>query len=90
MGICKVATDETGTKKSNSTVLFWANTPVGYPTANFVFEDEQDWSDYSVLTFETHQINAHYWMQFTIVYLDENDCQRVIMGYPCKEIGRLV
>lgn len=81
MGICKVATDETGTKKSNSTVLFWANTPVGYPTANFVFEDEQDWSDYSVLTFETHQVNAHYWMQFTIVYLDENDCQQTLVWH---------
>ena len=28
-------------------------------------------------------------MKVKIYIVDENDCQRVIMGYPCKEIGRL-
>lgn len=72
-GVCKVATDETGTAKSNSSLLFWTNTACGYPNvyATFMFDQEQDWSDDSVLSFDTHQFNGHYWMGFTIIYLDE-------------------
>lgn len=28
-------------------------------------------------------------MKVKIYIVDENDCQRVIWGYPCKEVGRL-
>ena len=77
-GICKVATDETGLQKSNSTLLFWTNNSAGYPVAHFVFDGEQDWSNYDLLTFETHQANAHYWMRFEILYLDEDDKQQTL------------
>ena len=77
-GVCKVATDETGLQKSNSTLLFWTNNTAGYPVAQFIFEAEEDWSDYSVLSFETHQVNAHYWMRFDILYLDEDGKQQTL------------
>lgn len=80
-GVCKVAADETGLQKSNSTILFWANSVCGYPTATFMFDGVQDWSDYGVLTFETHQVNAHYWMHFEILYLDETGRQHTLSMY---------
>lgn len=72
-GVSKVATDETGTAKSNSTLLFWTNNACGYPNvyAHFVFEQEQDWSGEKMLNLDTHQYNGHYWMGFTIITLDE-------------------
>lgn len=80
-GVCKVSTDETGAARSNSTVLFWANNVSGYPTATFLYDNEQDWSDYNVLTFETHQVNAHYWMHFEILYLDSDGKQHSLSMY---------
>ena len=80
-GVCKVSADETGLSKSNSMLLFWANNVSGYPTATFLYDTEQDWSDYNLLTFETHQVNAHYWMHFEILYLDENDRQHTLSMY---------
>lgn len=80
-GVVKVATDETGLEKSNSSVLFWANSACGYPTATFYYDTEQDWSNYNVLAFETHQSNAHYWMHFEILYLDEDGKQRTLSMY---------
>lgn len=72
-GISKVATDETGNARSNSTLLFWTNNACGYPNvfAHFVFEQEQDWSDCNVFSLDSHQYNGHYWMGFTIITLDE-------------------
>lgn len=82
-GICKVATDETGEVKSNSMLMFWTNNACGYPNvyATFMFDGEQDWSDYSVLSFETHQDGGHYWMCFEVFYLDENGKQQTMVLY---------
>ena len=76
-GVCKVACDEEGTVKSNSTLMFWTNNACGYPNVftTFMFEDEQDWSDCSIFSFDTHQYNAHFWMCFTIHTLDEDGYQ---------------
>ncbi len=73
-GVCKVATDEKGDSKSNSTLLFWTNNASGYPNpvAIFRFEEEQDWSNKQMLSVDTHQDNAHFWMGFTIICLDED------------------
>ncbi len=72
-GVCKVATDETGEARSNSTLLFWTNNACGYPNvyATFMFDQEQDWSGENVFSVDTHQYNAHYWMGFTLITLDE-------------------
>lgn len=75
-GVCKVATDETGLKKSDSTLLFWTNNAYGYPSATFMFDKAQNWSEYTTLNFDTHQSNAHFWMRFEILYLDENGKQQ--------------
>lgn len=77
-GICKVATDESGNIHSNSSLLFWTNNACGYPNADatFMFETEQDWSNYSIMSFDTHQSCGHYWLQFNILYLDENGKQQ--------------
>lgn len=80
-GICKVATDETGNARSNSTLLFWANNASGYPSATFMFDGEQDWSEYSMLNFDTHQAGAHFWMRFEILYLDDDGAQKVLTWY---------
>ena len=79
-GVCKVATDETGTAKSNSTLLFWTNNACGYPNvyAEFRYDQPQDWSDESMLTFDSHQYHGHYWMGFTIIYLDEEGVERTL------------
>lgn len=79
-GVCKVATDETGTAKSDSTLLFWTNNACGYPNvyAEFRFENEQDWSDASMLNFDSHQYHGHYWMGFTIIYLDDEGVERTL------------
>lgn len=76
-GVCKVATDETGLAKSNSALMFWTNNASGYPNpvATFMFDQEQDWSDKMMLNVDTHQDNAHYWMGFTIIALDDNGNQ---------------
>lgn len=81
-GVCKVAEDETGESRSDSMLMFWANNACGYPgaCATFMF-DEQDWSEYSVLAFDTHQSNGHYWMCFEIFYLDEFGTQRTMVWY---------
>jgi hypothetical protein len=73
-GVCKVSADEKGNLKSNSALVFWTNNACGYPNvvATFRFDEEQDWSDKSILNVDTHQDNAHYWMGFTIIALDEN------------------
>ena len=72
-GVSKVATDENGTAKSNSTLMFWTNNACGYPNvyAHFVFDQEQDWSDNRILNLDSHQFHGHYWMGFTIITLDE-------------------
>ena len=77
-GVCKVATDENGNIHSNSSLLFWTNNACGYPNADatFMFETEQDWSNYSIMSFDTHQSCGHYWLQFNILYLDENGIQQ--------------
>lgn len=80
-GVCKVATDETGLQKSNSTLLFWANNAYGYPSATFMFDEAQDWSQYTMLNFDTHQSNAHFWMRFEILYLDEDGNQQTFTWY---------
>ena len=82
-GVCKVATDENGDKKSNSTLLFWANSASGYPNvaATFPFEGEQDWSEKNVLSFEAHQFHGHYWMCMRILYLDEAGNQKNLTWY---------
>lgn len=79
-GVCKVATDETGTAKSDSTLLFWTNNVCGYPNvyAEFRYDNEQDWSDASMLNFDSHQYNGHYWMGFTIIYLDEDGNEQTL------------
>ncbi|MBR5569976.1 MAG: hypothetical protein IKW10_03685 [Oscillospiraceae bacterium] len=71
-GVCKVATDEAGKSRSNSALLFWTNNACGYPCvdATFHFDTAQDWSDYSILSFDTHQSHGHYWLEFTILYID--------------------
>lgn len=73
-GVCKVSADETGLSKSNSTLLFWTNNACGYPNvvATFMFKEEQDWSNKQMLSFETHQHHAHYWMGITLIALDED------------------
>lgn len=82
-GVCKVAADETGLTKSNSTLLFWTNNVSGYPRAHatFPYAQEQDWSNYHVLSFDAHQYHGHYWMGMTIIYLDENDKQQTLTFY---------
>lgn len=82
-GVCKVATDETGESKSNSMLMFWANNACGYPNvyATFMFDQEQDWSDYSVLTFDTHQDSGHYWMRFDVICLDEEGKEKTLVWY---------
>ena len=79
-GVCKVAFDETGEQISNSTLLFWANNACGYPnvTATFPYEQEQDWSEYDLLTLEAHQYHGHYLMIMDILYLDENGKQKTL------------
>lgn len=73
-GVCKVASDEDGNVKSNSTLMFWTNNASGYPNpvVTFMFDEEQDWSEKQMLNVDTHQFNAHYWMGFTIIALDED------------------
>ena len=82
-GVCKVAADETGDVKSNSTLLFWANNACGYPNvvSTFMFEGEQDWSDCSVLSFDSHQYTGHYWMCFRIITLDDAGNQKTLSWY---------
>ena len=82
-GVCKVATDENGEAKSNSTLLFWANNACGYPNVSttFYFDAEQDWSDYSVLSFDSHQYHGHYWMRFSIITLDEDGHTKNLTWY---------
>lgn len=82
-GVCKVACDETGTTKSNSTLMFWTNNACGYPNVytTFMFDEEQDWSDYSVFSYDTHQSNAHYWMCFTIHTLTEDGVRKDVKMY---------
>ena len=43
-----------------------------------MFETEQDWSNNSILSFDTHQSCGHYWLQFNILYLDENGKQQSV------------
>ena len=80
-GVCKVATDETGTARSNSTLLFWTNNACGYPNvyATFMFDQEQDWSKENVFSVDTHQHNAHYWMSFTLITLDDEGNERTFL-----------
>lgn len=82
-GVCKVSADETGTSKSNSMLLFWTNNACGYPVvdATFMFDNPQDWTDKSVLSFDTHQDHGHYWLQLTILYLDENGKEKSAVWY---------
>ena len=82
-GVSKVSTDEKGNARSNSSLLFWANNACGYPCvdATFMFEAEQDWSDKSILSFDTHQVYGHYWLQFTLLYLDEAGKQQTAHWY---------
>lgn len=82
-GVCKVATDESGNARSNSSLLFWTNNACGYPSvdATFMFEAEQDWSNYNILSFDTHQSHGHYWLQFTLLYQDENGKQQTAHWY---------
>lgn len=82
-GVCKVAADEKGDKKSNSTLLFWANSASGYPNvaATFPYNGEQDWSEYDVLSFDAHQFHGHYWMSLKILYLDEEGNQQALTWY---------
>lgn len=77
-GVCKVSQDEAGNSRSNSSLLFWTNNACGYPNvdATFMFDTEQDWSNNSILSFDTHQSCGHYWLQFNILYLDENGKQQ--------------
>ena len=77
-GVCKVSADETGLSKSNSALLFWTNNACGYPNvdATFLFDHPQDWSNKNILSFDTHQHKGHYWLQFDILYLDENGNQQ--------------
>lgn len=77
-GVCKVSSDEVGNSRSNSALLFWTNNACGYPNvdATFMFETEQDWSNYNILSFDTHQSCGHYWLQFNILYLDDNGKQQ--------------
>ena len=79
-GVCKVSQDEAGNSRSNSSLLFWTNNACGYPNvdATFMFETEQDWSNNSILSFDTHQSCGHYWLQFNILYLDENGKQQSV------------
>lgn len=73
-GVCKLATDETGEAKSNSKLVFWTNTASGYPCvdATFMFETEQDWSNQSIFSFDSHMDGAHYLLMFTLITLDES------------------
>lgn len=79
-GVCKVSQDEAGNSRSNSSLLFWTNNACGYPNvdATFMFDTEQDWSNNSILSFDTHQSCGHYWLQFNILYLDENGKQQSV------------
>lgn len=82
-GVCKVSTDEVGNKTSNSALLFWTNNVCGYPCvdATFMFDTEQDWTNHNILSFDTHQAYGHYWLQFTLLYLDENGRQQIAHWY---------
>lgn len=77
-GVCKVATDEVGKSRSNSALMFWTNNACGYPNveATFLFDTPQDWSKHNILSFDTHQANGHYWLQFNILYLDQDGNQQ--------------
>ena len=46
-----------------------------------MFDEEQDWSDYSVFSYDTHQSNAHYWMCFTIHTLTEDGVRKDVKMY---------
>ncbi len=72
-GVCKVTQDDEGVSRSNSMLLLWANTPTGYPCpkTTFWFDQEQDWSDYTIFNFDSHVHLAHFLMDFTIIMLDE-------------------
>lgn len=79
-GVCKVATDENGDSRSNSALLFWTNNACGYPNVytTFRFDTPQDWSNASMLNFDSHQYHGHYWMGFSIIYLDEDGVERTL------------
>ena len=83
-GVCKVSADEAGSVRSNSTLMFWTNNACGYPAveAHFSFDTPQDWSNYSILSFDTHQSHGHYWLQFQIQFIDEyGDTQTAVWYY---------
>ena len=73
-GVCKLAVDENGESKSNSKLVFWTNTASGYPNVKttFMFDTEQDWSDSSIFSFDSHMDGAHYLLMFTLITLDED------------------
>ena len=77
-GVCQVATDEKGSTRTNSILCFWTNNACGYPNvdATFLLDAPQNWSEKSILSFDTHQSSGHYWLQFDILYLDKNGNQR--------------
>ena len=79
-GVCKVATDENGDSRSNSALLFWTNNACGYPNvyATFRFDEPQDWSKDKMMSFDSHQYHGHYWMGFTIFYLDEEGKEQTL------------
>ncbi len=71
-GIIKVSEDENGKSRSNSALVFWANTTSGYPRASFFFDAPQDWSDVTEMYIDTRMENAYGWVSIDLITFDED------------------
>lgn len=72
-GIIKVSADDKGTLTSNSALLVWANRPSEWPSATFMFEDVQDWSNKKTLHVDTKFVNAHNWFGVKLAAYDADN-----------------
>lgn len=71
-GIIKVSEDGNGNSRSNSALVFWANTTSGYPRASFFFDSPQDWSDVTEMYIDTRMENAYGWVSIDLITYDED------------------
>lgn len=70
-GIIKVSEDGNGNCRSNSALMFWANTTSGYPRASFFFDEPQDWSRVTEMYVDTRMENAYGWVSIELITYDE-------------------
>ena len=71
-GIIKVSEDGNGNCRSNSALMFWANTTSGYPRASFFFDKPQDWSKVTEMYVDTRMENAYGWVSIELITYDED------------------